>query len=73
MKIAELRAMTDEELKRRYVENRKDLFRLQVRFTTEQVENPRQRRAYRREMARIKTLLRERELKLPESVHVQGS
>lgn len=73
MNIGELRAMTDEELKRRYVECRNDFFRLQVRFTTEQVENPQQKRELRKEMARIKTVLRQRELNVAESAHAQGS
>ena len=69
MKIRELRANTDEELKRRYTECRSEYFRLQVRFTTEQVENPRQKRELRREMARIKTLFRQRELEKAESLN----
>jgi large subunit ribosomal protein L29 len=61
--ITEIRSSTDEELKRRYVDVRKEFFQLQIRFTTEQVENPRQKRGLRRELARIKTIFRERELK----------
>lgn len=64
MELQELRASTEEELQRRYAECRKEYFQLQVRFTTEQVENPRQKRDFRHEMARIKTILRERELQL---------
>ena len=63
MDIEEIRSSTDEELKRRYVDVRKEFFQLQIRFTTEQVENPRQKRGLRRELARIKTILKERELK----------
>lgn len=62
MKPRELRALTDEELKRRFLEARKEYFGLQVRMTTEQVENPRLKRDLRQELARIKTLQREREL-----------
>jgi large subunit ribosomal protein L29 len=60
--IDEIRSSTDEELKRRYIDVRKEFFQLQIRFTTEQVENPRQKQDLRRELARIKTILRQREL-----------
>ncbi len=62
MDIDEIRSSTDEELKRRYIDVRKEFFQLQIRFTTEQVENPRQKQDLRRELARIKTILRQREL-----------
>ncbi|MBI2192822.1 MAG: 50S ribosomal protein L29 [Planctomycetes bacterium] len=72
MKARELRVLTDEELKRRYLECRKEFFGLQVRFATEQVENPRQKRGLRREMARIQTIRRERELKPLGEAHAKA-
>lgn len=71
MKHKELIALTKEELARRYKECRSDLFRLKVRFATEQVENPREKRTLRHEMARIKTILRQREIEL-EKANVKG-
>ena len=57
MNIQELRELTEEELKRRLIECRRDYFQLQVRFTSEQVENPCLKRDMKREMARIKTIM----------------
>lgn len=62
MKIGELRALTDEELLREYEERMRELFNLRYQAGTEQIENPALISQTRREVARIKTLQREREL-----------
>ncbi len=62
MKADELRRLSDEELLRELEDRRKELFNLTYQASTEQLENPALIRSTRRDVARIKTLLREREL-----------
>lgn len=62
MKLTELRRLTDQELLREHDDRMKGLFNLRYQAGTEQLENPSLIRVTRREIARIKTLLREREL-----------
>jgi large subunit ribosomal protein L29 len=62
MKLTEMRRLTEQELLREYDDRMKALFNLRYQSGTEQLENPSLVRVTRREIARIKTLLREREL-----------
>jgi len=62
MKPIEMRRLTDQELLREGDDRMKALFNLRYQSGTEQLENPSLVRVTRREIARIKTLLREREL-----------
>jgi large subunit ribosomal protein L29 len=57
-----LRELTDEELDARIEENQRELFRLRFRSATQELENPMLLRQLRRDIARMKTVLREREL-----------
>jgi large subunit ribosomal protein L29 len=61
MKTAQLRELTMEELGDRLDEVKKELFDIRVRSNISPVENPMRLRALRREVARINTLLGERE------------
>ncbi len=61
MKTAQLRELTMEELGDRLDEAKKELFDIRVRSNISPVENPMRLRALRREVARINTLLGERE------------
>ncbi|GFG73113.1 50S ribosomal protein L29 [Mycobacterium botniense] len=66
----ELRELTDEELMERLRESKEELFNLRFQMATGQLNNNRRLRVVRREIARIYTVLRERELGLasgPES------
>ena len=54
---------TDEELKKKLKELVEGLFKLRFRKVTDVVENPAQFKKDRRNIARIKTVLRQRELK----------
>jgi len=54
---------TDEDLKKKLNELVEGLFKLRFRKVTDVVENPAQFKKDRRNIARIKTVLRERELK----------
>ena len=62
MKPAELRAMSDEHLALTLKETAKNLFHLRFQSTTERLETPSEIRKAKRDIARIKTIQREREL-----------
>lgn len=60
----ELRELTDEELAERLLESKEELFNLRFQMATGQLNNNRRLRTVRQEIARIYTVLRERELGL---------
>ena len=62
MKPAEYRAMSDEQLELTLRDTIKDLFHLRFQSATERLETPSQIRKAKREVARIKTIQRERAL-----------
>ena len=61
MKPKDLREKTDEDLSKELENLRKGLFNLRVRKVTDVVENPAAFRQHRRDIARILTILHERE------------
>ncbi|MCL4541840.1 MAG: 50S ribosomal protein L29 [Chloroflexi bacterium] len=64
MKPADLRALSDEELAKRLDELQQELFNLRFQLTTRQLENYNRLDAVRRDIARVRTILRERELEV---------
>jgi len=64
--------MADDELNKKLEELVKGLFNLRFRKVTDVVENPAQFKKDRRNIARIKTVLRERELKAKAKVKVEA-
>jgi len=62
MKINELQELSVDELKGKLGELVEERFRLRFRSATESVENPMRFRSLRRDIARIQTILRAREL-----------
>ncbi len=62
MKAAELREFPSAELEDRLKSTQKDLFDLRFAQASRQLENPMRLRQLRRDIARIKTILTEREL-----------
>ena len=60
MKPNELRDMSVDDLESRLAELTEERFRLRFRSATESIENPMRFRAIRRDIARIKTILKER-------------
>ena len=62
MKAKELQELTDEELRQRLRERTDDLMSFRIQMSTGTVDNVRASRNARRDIARIKTVLREREL-----------
>jgi large subunit ribosomal protein L29 len=62
MKPAELRQMSDEQLGLTLKETIKNLFQLRFQSAAERLETPSELRKARRDVARIKTIQRERQL-----------
>jgi large subunit ribosomal protein L29 len=60
----ELRELTNDELTERLRESKEELFNLRFQMATGQLNNNRRLRTVRQEIARIYTVLRERELGL---------
>jgi large subunit ribosomal protein L29 len=73
MKPAELRAMSDEQLQLTLKDTIKNLFHLRIQSATERLETPSEIRKAKREVARIKTLIRERELAAQKKSVAQGA
>jgi len=63
MKAKELREMSDVELQKELGELKSELFKLRLQHATNQLENPMKLKDVKKSIARIKTILRERELK----------
>ena len=62
MKASEIRDLNDADLTSRIAELEEERFRLRFRGATETLEDPLRIRAIRKEVARVKTVLRQREL-----------
>ena len=62
MRAEEIREMADEEIRGRIAELQEERFRLRFRSATETLEDPLRFRVIRKDIARMKTVLREREL-----------
>ena len=62
MLASEIREMTDEDIRARIGELEEERFRLRFRSATETLDNPMRLRFVRRDIARLLTVLREREL-----------
>jgi large subunit ribosomal protein L29 len=60
MTAQELRELTDAELEEKARGFREELFKLRLRASVSQIENPMRIRLLRRELARVATVLRER-------------
>ncbi len=62
MKVNEIRDFTDVELNQKLDELKAELFNLRFQNATNQLENPQRITDVKRTIARVKTILREREL-----------
>jgi large subunit ribosomal protein L29 len=62
MKPQDIRELTDEEIQDRLKELKEEQFRLRFRGATMELENPKLINQVRRDIARMKTIQREREL-----------
>jgi len=61
MKASELRELTDDELGQRYQETEQELFNLRMQQAMAQIEKPSRIRELRRDIARMQTLIRQRQ------------
>ena len=62
MELKKIREMSEMELNAELVKMKKDLFNLRFQHVTGQLENPLKMRETKRDIARIKTIIREKEL-----------
>lgn len=62
MRVGEIRALSSEELKKQLDDSYRELFNLRFRLATRQLTNYNEIRNVRKRIARIKTIMREREL-----------
>ena len=63
MKTTEIRDMTSAELLLKLDDLKKELFALRFQLAANQLENPTRIKAVKKDIARIKTIIREQELK----------
>ena len=61
MKVTEVRGLKPAELEAKLGELKKDLFHLRMQHATNQLENPIRLRAVKRDIARVKTVLRQQQ------------
>ena len=62
MEFKKMREMTDVELNAELEKMKKELFNLRFQHVTGQLENPVKMREVKRNIARVKTIIREKEL-----------
>lgn len=62
MKADILRDLSDEELNKKVLDLKEELFNLRFQMATGQLENPMQLKQVRKDIARAKTVIREREI-----------
>jgi len=67
MTIKEIREKTDNDLQHELAEAQKHLFDLRSQAVTEKLEDPSQLRKTKRHIARIKTVMRQREIETEKS------
>ncbi|SHG74462.1 LSU ribosomal protein L29P [Thermosyntropha lipolytica DSM 11003] len=62
MKAKKMRELTDQELRKKLDDYKEELFNLRFQLATGQLDNPMRIREVKRNIARCKTVLRQREL-----------
>lgn len=72
MRIVEIRELSDEELDNKYLDAKEELFNLRFQLATNQLDNPLKIREARRNIARIQTIRKEREIDLRASSKNKG-
>lgn len=63
MKANDIRKKTNEELAVELNQLKSELFKLRFQYATNQLENPMKMKSVKKDIARVKTILREREIK----------
>ena len=64
MKTNEIRKLSTEEINKKIAESKEELFNLRMKQATGSLENPSRIRELRKTVARLKTILREREIEV---------
>ena len=64
MELKKMREMSEAELNAELLKMKKDLFNLRFQHVTGQLENPVKMRETKKDIARVKTIIREKELKV---------
>ena len=62
MKVEDIRAKSNEELAAELTSLKEELFKLRFQHSTNQLENPSQISSVKKDIARVMTVIREREL-----------
>lgn len=62
LKAIKIRELTPQELNEKVVELKNELFNLRFQLATGQLENPMQIKAIKKDIARVKTILRQKEI-----------
>ena len=62
MKANEVRKLSSADLEKKLTELKKDLFKLRLQHATNQLENPVRINEVKRDIARVKTIIREQQL-----------
>ncbi len=62
MKVKEVKEMSPEELKKSLDDSKDELFRLKFQLATGQLDNPMRIKEVKKDIARVKTIIRQREL-----------
>jgi len=62
MKVNEIRGMSATELEKTLMQLKRDLFNLRMQHATNHLDNPTRISTVRRDIARVKTVIRQREL-----------
>ena len=63
MKVKEIRELSELELDKKLTELKQELFNLRFQLAINQLDNPMRITAVKKDIARVNTILRERELK----------
>lgn len=63
MKVSEMRDKTIAELEKEHSELKSELFKLRFQLATNQLDNPMKLKVVKKSIARVKTLIRENEIK----------
>ncbi len=68
MKVKDIRQFSEKELNGRLLELKAELFNLRFQLATGQLDNPLRISSVRKDIARVKTIIRERELGIGKEV-----
>jgi len=68
VKAKALRELSNEELSKKFLESKDELFKLRFQLVTNQLDNPMRLKEVRKNIARVKTIMRARELGLEQEI-----